>query len=333
MIGRVTSHRLVTLLVFAVLAPPAMASDATVNYQCCKYSPASVRIAPGEQVSFVGTDGADFTQHPLRFTNPAFGQEDTGSNASRMFPTDGAFEWYCNIHGVGSGSMKGKVMVTLNHLPVASFTASATNVASGTEVTFDANGSDDPDFATGQTLNYTWDLDGDGADDPGETSPTPSKVFTNTGTAPLSVTVRLTATDTNSDNVGPESATKTMVITVAPVGAPPPPGGGGTVIPPPDTTAPTLHLQLAKSLTVRGKLRVPFTTDEAASVIARLKVGRRTVTVSRDFNEPGRHAITLKLSKAVRRLLRHRRSVTLTLSVTDAAGNGTTVRRILKLKA
>jgi hypothetical protein len=233
------------------------------------------------------------------------------------------FTWYCNVHGVNGGGMKGRVAVTLNHLPVPSFTASATSVASGTTVAFDANGSDDPDFATGQTLNYTWDLDGDGVDDPGETSPTPSRVFTNTGTAPRTVTVRLTATDTNSDHVGPESATKTMPITVVPAAA----------APPPDTRAPSLTLKLAKSLTVHRTLRVPFTTDEAASVIATLKVGRRTTTVSRDFAAAGKHAITLKLSKALRRLLRQRRSVTLTLSVTDAAGNGRTVRRILKLKS
>src|SRR3954449_8290685 len=105
MIRRVTSHRLVTLLVFAVLAPPAMASDATVNYQCCQYTPASVRIAPGEHVSFVGTDGADFTQHPLRFSDPSLGQEDVGSTASRTFPTGGVYEWHCNVHGVNGGSM------------------------------------------------------------------------------------------------------------------------------------------------------------------------------------------------------------------------------------
>src|SRR3954453_22186449 len=113
MMRRVTSHRLVTLLVFAVLAAPAMASDATVNYQCCQYAPASVRIAPGEQVNFVGTAGADFTQHPLRFTDPALGQEDLGSSASRMFPTDGVYTWYCNVHGINGGAMKGAVAVTL----------------------------------------------------------------------------------------------------------------------------------------------------------------------------------------------------------------------------
>jgi plastocyanin len=319
------------LLALGVLVPPAFATDAAVTFQCCAYAPNSVRILPGEKVTWTGAGGATFALHPLRFDNATYGEENTGTTTDRTFATDGVYTWYCNIHGVNGGSMKGEVAVTANNLPVASFTASATDVASGTEVTFDANGSSDPDFGIGQTLNYTWDLDGDGVDDPGQTSPTPSAVFTNTGTAPRTVTVRLTATDTNSDAVGPESSTRTMAITVQPppAGTPPPPAGG----PPPDTTAPVVRLTLAKRLTVATKLRVTFTTDESSSATATLKVGRRTVTASRDFTVAGRYTLALKLSKAVRRLLRHRRTVTLTLAVTDDAGNGTTLKRTLKLRA
>jgi hypothetical protein len=90
---------------------------------------------------------------------------------------------------------------------------------------------------------------------------------------------------------------------------------------------------IARQLTVGKTLKVPFTTDESTSVIATLKVGRKTVKASRDFGTAGKHTLTLKLSKALRRLLRHRRSVTLTLAVTDDAGNGTTVKKTLKLKA
>jgi hypothetical protein len=63
-----------------------------------------------------------------------------------------------------------------------------------------------------------------------------------------------------------------------------------------------------------------------------LRVGNRTARASKDF-AAGRHAITVKLSKAIRRLLRHRRTVRLTLAVTDHAGNGTMLKRALKLKA
>jgi plastocyanin len=343
MMAAVASHRLLSLVLFAALASPAMASDASVSFQCCRYTPDSVRILPNEKVTFTGTGGADFTSHPLRFDDATYGQENSGTTAFRTFATDGLYTWYCNIHGINGGAMRGKVAVTTNNLPVASFTASATSVASGTEVSFDANGSSDPDFGIGQSLNYTWDLNGDGVDDPGATSPTPSAVFTNAGTTARNVAVRLTATDTNSDAVGPESATKTMIITVAPVGGgTTPPGGGGTTPlpggtagtgPAADTAAPKVQLTLAKRLTVRSKLRLTFTIDEPASVIASLKVGRRTAKVSRDFDAAGKHAVTLKLTKALRRLLRHRRKVTITLAVTDLAGNGTTLKRAVRLRS
>jgi PKD repeat protein len=224
--------------------------------------------------------------------------------------------------------MTGAVTVTENHLPVAAFTASATSVASGTEVTFDGSPSHDPN---GNITAYAWDLDGNGQPDPGQTAEQTSAVFTNGGTTPRNVTVRLTVTDDNGDNVGPESASKSMVITVAPV----PGAGGGNTPPPPggDTTAPLVSLTIAKSLTVGKALRVPFTTDESTSVTATLKVGTRKAKASKDFAAAGKHTLTIKLSKALRRALRKRRSVTLTLAATDDAGNGTTVKRTLKLRA
>jgi PKD repeat protein len=318
------------VLAFALLtAAPATATDASVTFTCCQYTPNSVRILPGEKLTIAPDAGVAFENHPLHFTDNV-GNTLTGTTpAVRTFPQAGVYRWYCGIHGhfdgVNVSGMSGRVAVTTNHLPVAAFTASATDVASGTEVTFDASSSSDQDV--GQFLNYSWDLDGDGADDAGQTAVNPSAVFTNTGTTPRTVVVRLTATDTNSDDVGPESATKTMVITVEPVpGAPAPP-------PAADTTAPKVAVTLAKSLTVRSKLSVSFTTDEPVSVSAALKVGARNARASRDFTTAGRHTIAIRLSKAIRRALRHRRKVKLTLAVTDDAGNGTTVKRTLKLKS
>jgi plastocyanin len=324
------------LLAFALPATPAVASDATVTFQCCQYTPDNVRVLPGEQLTIepAAGSGVAFDNHPLHYADNV-GNTLTGATpAARTFPQDGIYQWYCGIHGHFDGTnvsgMSGHIEVTTNHLPVAAFTASATNVPSGTEVTFDASGSSDPDPT--QFLNYSWDLDGDGHDDPGQTSVNPSAVFTNSGMTPRNVTVRLTATDTNSDAVGPESTTKSMVITVQPVpsGSPPPPPGGGLT---PDTTAPVVKLSLAKQLTVTKTVKVTFTTDESTSVDVALKIGKRTLKASRDFGAAGRHTITLKLSRALRRLLHKRRSVTLTLAATDDAGNGTTVRKTLRLKA
>jgi len=331
------------LLAFGVLAPPAFATDASVGFQCCSYTPNNVRILPGETVTFTGAGGADFADmpgsdhHPLHFTNASIGdQTDASTSTYRPFAASGIYTWYCGNHGQHAGTtvsgMSGKVTVTTNQPPTADFTASATSVASGTEVTFDGSSSHDPD---GDIASYAWDLDGDGQPDPGQTGETPSATFTNTGVTSRAVTVRLTVTDNNGDAVGPESSTRSTVITVAPVpGATPPPGGGPApnTGPADDTTPPVVHLALARSLTVATKLRVTFTTDERASALARLKVGKRTARASRDF-AAGKHTLTVKLSKAIRRLLRHRRTVTLTLAVTDDAGNGTTLKRALKLKA
>jgi plastocyanin len=323
------------LLASAVFVSTAAAADTQVTFRCCSYSPNNVRIVPNDTLTFAPDSGNDFVDtpgtqhHPLHFNDNTIGDQLSGSDpATRPFPTSGVFTWFCGNHGV-TGAMKGTVTVTSNQLPVADFTASATNVASGTEVTFDGSPSHDPD---GQITAYAWDLDGDGQPDPGQTAEKPSGVFTNAGTTARNVTVRLTVTDNNADNVGPESASKSMVITVQPSGTttPPPPGGGG---PPPDTSAPVVKLTIAKTLTVGKTLRVPFTTDESTSVIATLKVGRKTAKASKDFAVAGKHTLTIKLSKALRRLLRKRRSVTLTLAATDDAGNGTTLKRTLRLRA
>jgi len=49
-------------------------------------------------------------------------------------------------------------------------------------------------------------------------------------------------------------------------------------------------------------LRVPFTTDESTSVTATLNVGRKTAKATEDFGAAGRHTLTIKVSKAIRRL-------------------------------
>ena len=338
------------LLASAVFAASTSAADTQVTFRCCSYSPSSVRIPRNDSLTFAPEAGNDFDgsvpkasdHHPLHFTDLTIGDQTSGSDpTTRPFPTSGVFTWYCGNHGDHDGTnvsgMSGKVVVTDNLLPVADFTASATNVASGTEVTFDGSPSHDPD---GNITAYAWDLDGNGQPDPGQTAETTYAVFTNSGTAPRNVTVRLTVTDDNGDNVGPESASKSMVITVAPVpgaggGYTPPPGGGGgggggqTT----DTKAPVVQLKIAKSLTVGKVLRVPFTTDESTSVTATLKVGRKKAKATKDFAAAGKHTLTIKLSKALRRALHKRRSVTLTLAATDDAGNGTTVKRTLRLRA
>jgi plastocyanin len=328
------------VLALGLLAVPATAGDVNVSFQCCSYSPGVVRILPGQTVTWQGANGATFAQHPLRFPDATVGdQTDASGSTDRTFAAGGIYLWYCGVHGHYDAAsntvsgMSGKVIATTNTPPTASFTASAADVPSGTEVRFDGTGSSDPDFDSGQTINYAWDLDGDGQDDPGQTGPQPSMIYTNTGTTPRQVTVRLTATDTNSDAVGPESSTKSMVITVEPqpvsttggdvTGGST--GAGGTGLPVPDTRAPVARIVRAKIEHTR--VRVTFSTNESSSVTATLRQGHRKSAVTRDFAKAGRHTITLRVT----RKLRHRK-VALTLAISDDAGNGTTLRRTLKLR-
>jgi plastocyanin len=334
-------------MAFGALAVPAVAADAVVTFQCCSYSPRDVRILPGEKVTITAAAGNDFSaatgssHHPLHFVD-GIGDQTSGTVAERSFAGPGTYLWYCGNHGSTNGTtvsgMSGKVTVTANQPPVPSFTASATSVPSGTQVSFDASGSTDPN--SGQTLTYAWDLDGNGTDDPGVTGATPSFTYVNSGTTPRTITVRLRATDDNSDAVGPESSTTTKTITVAPAGAStPPPGGAGSTPPPSagsgitsDTTAPTVALKLAKTLTVGAKLGLSFTSDEPGSATATLRFGKQVLKGRTNFAAAGKHTVTVKLSKAARRALRQRREVRVKLVVADAAGNMRTLTRTLKLK-
>ena len=100
-------------------------------------------------------------------------------------------------------------------------------------------------------------------------------MFTNTGTTPRNVTVRLTATDTNSDAVGPESATEDHGHHRP---APSRRRRAAAARRPPRlrTRPPTVvRLTLAKRLTVATKLRLTFTTDESSSVSARAEGGQQ----------------------------------------------------------
>jgi plastocyanin len=330
----------VALVILALLAVPAIAGDATTSFQCCSYSPNLVRILPGQSVTWQGANGNTFVDHPLKFPDATIGdQTDATSSATRPFPADGIYLWYCGIHGHYDAAtntvsgMSGRVIATPNTPPTAAFTASAGDVAAGTEVRFDGTASSDPD--SGQTLNYAWDLDGDGQDDPGQTGPTASMAYANTGTTPRNVTVRLTVTDTNSDAVGPESASKSMVITVEPLPGATAGGGttttgggstgGATGLPVADTRPPVAHIVRAKI--ERTRVRVTFSSSESGSVTAVLRQGHRKSAITRDFAKAGRHTVTLKVT----RKLRHRK-VSLTLAVIDDTGNSTTLMRTLRLR-
>ena len=225
--------------------------------------------------------------------------------------------------------MKGKVVVTDNQLPVGGLHRQRNEVPSGTEVTFDGSPSHDPD---GAIYAYAWDLDGNGRAGSGADG---GEALGRVHQHRHDAAQRDRAPDRHrqpATTSAPESATKSMVIAVQPASSGRRPRRRWH---PPlaDSTAPVVKLTLAKKLTVKKALKVSFTTNESTSVAATLKVARKTAKARKDFGVAGRHTLTIKLSKSLRRLLRHRRTATLTLAATDDAGNGTTLKRTLKLRA
>jgi YD repeat-containing protein len=103
----------------------------------------------------------------------------------------------------GAAAATTQTVTVQNRAPTASFTASPNPVPTGTQVSFNAAGSSDPD---GTIAKYEWDLDGNGTyeTDTGSTT-SASKAYVGSG----SVTVGLRVTDNNGAN-----ATTTRSVTV-----------------------------------------------------------------------------------------------------------------------
>lgn len=323
-------------------AAPAL-GDAGITFQYPAYSPASVRIAPGQSVTWTPATGNDFaplygtTHHPLHFQDGTSETSATDTSYTRMFTTAGKYGFYCGNHGTPQlTGMAGTVIVTSNTPPTASFTATPATVTSGGTVQFDGSGSSDPDVTAGtQTLSYSWDLNGDGQYGDA-TGPTASMAYTNTTGAPMTVTVGLKVTDSNSDAVGPESGTTTRTITVDP-----PAAAGPSPAPAADTTPPTVTLAVVRPprgrLVARRGIVLRFTDSEPGSATATLRIAHLTLAKgSAKVVLAGVQAIVLHATRSgearLRRVRRGRRlRTTLTLLVRDAAGNSRTVTRDVTL--
>jgi plastocyanin len=332
-------RRLAALVLVAapiVLAAPARA--ATIEFgggHGFAYAPAGVRIPPGGSVTWSG----DFGFHPLHSAVAAEPYVNTaGSSFDHTFAGAGVYRFYCGMHGFSSGEnqvggMSGQVVVTNNAPPQAAFTQSATQVASGTRVTFDGSGSHDAEGP----VTYAWDLDADGAFDDG-TGPTADSVYTSRDNETRTVGVQLRVTDGNADAVGPEQSVvrhDLAVIGAAGAGNPPPGGGtpgagtGSGVAPGGDVRAPRLQL-LGRKLVVRAqRVGVRLSADEPGRATVTLRVKGQTLAKGSGAVGTTPRTVKLKLTAAGRKRLRHgsRVEATLTVVVRDAAGNRRTVRR------
>ena len=311
---------LATAAIFTAFAVTAGAADQDI--QCTgdsQYSPESVRIAPGEKVTW----HCDFGTHPLRSGDAAEPYASSPGDTpmfANTFEAPGRYPFHCEVHG--PSGMTGEVVVSANNPPAAAFTPSATTVASGTEVTFANESSDDP----AQTLSYAWDLDGDGQLNDSD-AVSPARTYANTGTANQTITVQLRVTDSNAEpEVGPESSSTTRTITVTPAAAAPPAAQ--------DKTAPVVRIT-SRTLTVRrGLAKARLTLSEPGSATVRLRRGATSLISRRLSLFAGRRTLQLRLNAAARGLLarRGRFSARLTVQVRDGAGNTGTATRTLTFR-
>lgn len=142
------------------------------------------------------------------------------------------------------------------------------------------------------------------------------------------------------DEFGLQAADAMMTIAVTAPPAPPPPP---TPLPsPPDVKAPALTLK-AKRATFRKGIPLTVKLDENASAQIAVSITRaqarryklgRTIGRLRAALTPGTTTLTVKLSAKARRALKRTRSlsVTVAVTVTDAAQNETTKRLRVKLR-
>jgi plastocyanin len=328
------------LLAFAALATPALGAPPSFDFPVggFHYSPDQITLAPADTSVCWSPQSVDFSQHPLTFDTPELSNHTSGSSqycadVSGLRP--GFYAFHCAIHGhqgqegsVGTG-MAGSFTIPGDTTATPDFSIDQ----SGATVTFAYTGGADPDPGDAIT-KYAWDWDGNGSTDTTSTGTSVQHTYTANGT--FHPTLRVIDMGHQLSVPATHNVTVSGLPDPTPPGGgttPPPPGGGPGATTPPDRTAPVVKLTIAKKLTVKTSLRLSFTTDEPTSMTATLKVGKKSAKARRAFPAAGWHTLSIRLAKTLRRMLRHRRRATLTLVATDDAGNGTTLRRTLKLKA
>jgi len=189
-------RRLLGVLVAALVvvgAAPALAANQAVSVENNFFTPNRVGVMPGESVTW--TRSGNGNPHNVTFDDGTYSPAAPNSGpwtATRTFTTDGAYRFYCEVHGGPGGSgMSGIVYVnaTGSLPPVAALSVLPNPAQVGQAVSFDGAGSTATD---GSIVKYEWDLDGDGSfeTDTGATA-TASRSYS----APQTLTAKLRVTD------------------------------------------------------------------------------------------------------------------------------------------
>ena len=164
------------------------------------YSPENPR--PGTTVNFTAnatdSDG-EVASYSWDFNSDGV-QNSTGANPSYEFPSQGEFAVTLEVtdnDGAERSTSQNVSVAAPNQPPSVSFSYSPENPRAGTTVNFTAN-ANDPD---GEVASYSWDFNGDGAQD--ASGPNPSFEFPSQGTygITLEVTDNEGAVDSASQSI------------------------------------------------------------------------------------------------------------------------------------
>lgn len=348
----------------AIFAAPAWAANQTVSIDPSQnmYIPSRVAVTPGESVTW--TNPGSEEPHNVRFDGageaPLLAPDTAFTTAPRSFPAEGAYRYYCEVHGgPGGAGMSGVVYVnaTGELPPLAQFAVAPNPAVAGEVVTFDASAST---VATGRSIaTYEWDLNGNGTfgDPEDRTGTTPTISLTYLVAQDLNVQLRVT------DSQGVSGVfTRAVRIDPAPVSPPaqpqpdPPPVLAAAPQPAaepgatPAGATPALGAFSFRTggttsrargvlvkVTCAGRCSFTATLAITATVARKARLGRRAMTIGTaraTLGAAGTKSVTIRLTRKARLRMGRLGSVsaTLRLAVVDASGATARRQRTVKLR-
>ena len=303
----------------------------------------------GEEVTFdsTGTSDSDGTvsSRAWDLDNDGVFDDGGGTTATRTFALPGTYTVRLQAtDNLSATAVLEKTVTVGNRLPVASFTVSPDGPLAGDTVQFDASASSDPEAAP--LAKYEWDLDNDGSyeKDTG-TTPNTTKAFPAADT----YTAKLRVTDAHG---GQATTTRTVTVAERPpvdTGGGGTGGGGTTTVPggtsnangslPPDTLAPAWSFAAKKQRSAKTKVVVfKLKANEGCSLNVTAMLGKKRLGTLRkalvaNLLATQKLKLTRKGLGALRKALRTRKAVTITLvtKCADGAGNARTVKKTVKV--
>lgn len=333
-----------TFLALALLtaAVPASAADQTVSVGDSSYTPSSVSIKVGDKVTWNWATTALGSPVGRSVTSDSGDPEsfDSGLLSSGSYAFTFTKPGIDTYHDTAAGPQTGSV--TVYGTPSLSISPASSTINRGQIVTFNASAATNP---AGGSLNYAWDLDGNGSY---ETSGGSAETVTFPTAGSYTVGVQVT------DSVGNQStATATVQVNVpdsdgdgvnddldkCPNDPGPPPNGCPLVsplVPGALSTTATAAGALATVGALKSGVNVVLSCSAACNGAFTLTYNGKPLTLPAAAALPaaGTKLVTLRFSSAGRRLVERAKKPRLLMSVvvTDALGRAQTKRRWVLLQ-